>query len=296
MRDKLDLYRRMLMHEPRGHADMYGCLPVPPNDEGADFGVIFMHNAGYSTMCGHAIIALAKLTVEMGWKPVEEPETRVVIDAPCGRIEAFVKIENGKPKEVSFLGVPSFAVALDQQVEVDGYGEVTYDLAFGGTFYAYVCAEKLDLGLDPSNLSAISKLGMVIKDAVASRGGSIAHPFEDDLSFLYGTIFTGPAEAGNIDSRNVCVFAEGELDRSPTGSGVMGRMAIKRAKGEIGLEERFSVESIVGSVFYGSVVKDTRYGGYPAVIPRVEGNAYITGAHEFIIDPADPFREGFFLR
>ncbi|MDX1666607.1 MAG: proline racemase family protein, partial [Saprospiraceae bacterium] len=174
MRDKLDLYRRMLMHEPRGHADMYGCLPVPPNDEGADFGVIFMHNAGYSTMCGHAIIALAKLTVEMGWKPVEEPETRVVIDAPCGRIEAFVKIENGKPKEVSFLGVPSFAVALDQQVEVDGYGEVTYDLAFGGTFYAYVCAEKLDLGLDPSNLSAISKLGMVIKDAVASRGGSIA--------------------------------------------------------------------------------------------------------------------------
>ena len=291
-----DHLRKALMHEPRGHADMYGCLLVPPNDEDGDFGILFLHNEGYSTMCGHAIIAITTLAVEMNWVPVTTPETAIKIDAPCGRIHAFAKIKKGKVASVYFHCVPSFVLALDQQIEVPGIGIVHYDLAYGGAFYAYVNADTIGLSLEKEHYSLLIQRGMDIKRAVMANNQQIKHPFEEDLSFLYGTIFIGGPVSSGIDSRNVCIFAEGEVDRCPTGSGVSGRMAIHHARKELALGQSMTIESITGSVFTGSVVEETTFGPFQAVIPRVEGTAHITGQHEFLIDPEDPFKYGFFLR
>ncbi|MEO0338375.1 MAG: proline racemase family protein [Bacteroidota bacterium] len=294
--DHLDYIRTALMHEPRGHADMYGCILTPPNDQVGDFGIIFLHNEGYSTMCGHAIIAISKLAVEMGWVKKVVPETVLQIDAPCGRIQSFVKIEKGQVESVRFHCVPSFVVELDAEVEVPKVGKVRYDLAYGGAYYAYVQAENLGIELVPENYSQLIDLGRKIKQAVISSGKEIQHPYESDLSFLYGTIFIDASPTPGIDSRNVCVFADGEVDRCPTGSGVSGRMAIHHARKEIGMGESMQIESITESIFRGSVVRTEDYGPFTAVIPEVEGTAFITGQHTFLLDPQDPFREGFFLR
>ncbi len=296
LRDNHDHLRKAIMLEPRGHADMYGCLIVPPNSPEADFGILFMHNEGYSTMCGHATIAIAKLAVEMEWVKKVVPETKVVIDAPCGRLYAFVGFENEVITSIRFHCVPSFVAALDQKVEIEKYGVVNYDLAYGGAFYAYVNADELGIELTPQNYSKLIKVGMDIKHAVQKSSNNIVHPFEPDLSFLYGTIFIGGPITEGLDSRNVCIFAEGEVDRCPTGSGVSGRMAIHYKRNEIKIGETMQIESIVGSVFTGSVVREEKYGSYDAVIPQVSGMAYVTGQHEFWIDPEDPFKYGFFLR
>ena len=295
-KENLDHLRKALMWEPRGHADMYGCILTEPNDDQAHFGIIFIHNEGYSTMCGHAVIAISKLAIEMGWIETDEAETEIVIDAPCGRIYAYASIENEKVISSRFHCVPTFVVALDESIHVSGIGELTYDLAFGGAFYAYVDADAIGLELTGDNYGQIIKKGMDIKRAVIANSERINHPFESELSFLYGTIFISRKSSPNADSRNVCVFANGEVDRSPTGSGVSGRMAIHHARGEMKIGEKMKIESIVGSIFTGSIVKEVDFGPFKAVIPEVEGNAFITGQHTFIIDPNDPFKEGFFLR
>ncbi len=297
IKENHDEYRTALMFEPRGHADMYGCILLPPNDEEADFGILFLHNEGYSTMCGHAIIAITKLAVEMGWVEISEPVTRMAIDAPCGRIISYANIEGGKVLSTHFHCVPSFVVALDLQVEVEGLGTVTYDLAYGGAFYAYVDADKLGIDLSAENVQEHIQKGMAIKRAVMNSDQPIDHPFEADLSFLYGTIFISQKTTGESHSRNVCIFAEGEVDRSPTGSGVSGRMAIHHARNEIGVGDTpFVIESILGTTFKASVVKEVDYGPFKAVIPKVEGNAHVVGQNEWIIDPDDPLKTGFILR
>ena len=294
--EHLDHLRTALMHEPRGHADMYGCLLVPPNDEGADFGVIFLHNEGYSTMCGHAIIALGTLAVQMGWVAVQSPETCIRIDAPCGRITTFLKVKKGQVKGVKFHCVPSFVSALDLRIDVPELGPVSFDLAYGGAFYAYVHAKQIGLELTKAHYGQIIQKGMQIKRAIMASDIAVSHPFESDLSFLYGTIFIDDSPTEGMNSRNVCVFAEGEVDRCPTGSGVSGRMAIHYKRGDIKVGDNMYIESITGSVFRGSVFKPIDFGPFDAVIPEVEGSAYITGQHEFLIDPNDPFKDGFFLR
>ena len=297
-KEHYDHLRTSLMFEPRGHADMYGCILTPPNDAEGDFGIIFLHNEGYSTMCGHAVIAIATLAVQMNWIDVQEGENLIKIDAPCGRINAFVDIENDQITGVRFRCVESFVLALDRKVQVAGLGEVTYDLAYGGAFYAYVDLSKnsLDLKLDTQHYSEIIKQAMQIKHAVMAQDVDIVHPFESDLSFLYGTIFIDPSPTDKADNKNVCVFAEGEVDRCPTGSGVSGRMAIHHKRGELVIGETMNVESITGSVFEGKVHRTTSFGGFDAVIPEVKGSAFITGEHTFIIDPSDPMKNGFFLR
>ena len=296
VKDNYDHLRRALMHEPRGHADMYGCILLPPNDTDGDFGILFLHNEGYSTMCGHAIIAISTLAVQMNWVEVSSPVTHIKIDAPCGRIDSFVTIKDGQVEHVHFHCVPSFVVALDQKIQVDGLGEVTYDLAYGGAFYAYVDSDHLGIPLIPSNYSLLIQKGMDIKRAIMNANVKVEHPFEVDLSFLYGTIFIGGPVSDGIDSRNVCIFAEGEVDRCPTGSGVSGRMPIHFMKNEIKIGEPMTIESITGSVFKGQVVREEKYGKYDAVIPQVEGTAHVIGQCEFLIDPNDPFKYGFFLR
>ncbi len=293
-----DHLRTALMFEPRGHADMYGCILVPPNDDGGDFGIFFLHNEGYSTMCGHAIIAITTLAMELKWITIQEGDNILKIDAPCGRITAFAQVRNQKVIGVRFLCVPSFVVGLDRTVEVEGLGKITYDLAYGGAFYAYVDMNKnnFDFDLSQDSYRELIQSGMDIKHAIMKNDLEIVHPYETDLSFLYGTIFIGDTNTLGVESRNVCIFAEGEVDRSPTGSGVSGRMAIHKARNEIDFGEAMTIESITGSVFKGSVVSEEDYGPFEAVIPQVEGTAHITGTHTFCIDPKDPMKNGFILR
>ena len=297
-KENFDHLRTALMFEPRGHADMYGCILVPPNDDEGDFGILFLHNEGYSTMCGHAIIAIATLAVEMQWIDVKEGDNILKIDAPCGRITAFANVKNQKVTGVRFHCVPSFVVGLNRQVQVPGIGEVTYDLAYGGAFYAYVEMNKnnLDFDLSVKSYRQLIQTGMDIKKAVVESNTQILHPFEPDLSFLYGTIFIGDSDTIGIDNKNVCIFAEGEVDRCPTGSGVSGRMAIHTERKEIAFGESMTIEGITGSVFKGSLVSEVNYGPYNAVVPQVEGTAHITGIHTFCIDPKDPMKNGFILR
>ncbi|MCB9133114.1 MAG: proline racemase family protein [Anaerolineales bacterium] len=294
-RDHLDHLRRALMWEPRGHADMYGCIVTPPVTPGADIGVLFMHNEGFSTMCGHGIIGIATVALETGMLPASEPETTLRIDTPAGLVTAHALVDDGKVRSVRFENVPSFVLALDRTVDVPGYGVVRYDIAFGGAFYAYVQAEDLGLRCTPADYRRLIEAGVAIKHAVMAAG-PIPHPFEPDLSFLYGTIFIGPPESADAHSRNVCVFADGEVDRCPTGTGVSGRLALHHGRGELAIDQSIIVESIIGSRFSGRVVETTTFGPYAAVIPEVTGSAFITGRHEFHIDPDDPLREGFLLR
>jgi len=294
-REHLDHLRTALMWEPRGHADMYGCIVTPPVTPGADIGILFMHNEGYSTMCGHGIVGITKVALETGLLPMTEPETTIKIDAPAGLITAHARVENGQVTEVRFHNVPSFVLALDQHVDVPGLGSVRYDIAFGGAFYAFVRAEDAGVRCLPDDFRQLIEKGIVIKQAVMAAR-PIPHPFEEDLSFLYGTIFIEPPQGVGAHSRNVCIFADGEVDRCPTGTGVSARLALHRARGEIDPGETIVVESIIGSRFTGRIVEETTFGPYPAVIPEVGGTAHITGRHEFLIDPDDPLREGFILR
>lgn len=287
--------RTALMWEPRGHADMYGCIVMPPVSAGADFGVLFTHNEGYSTMCGHGIIAVATVALELGLVSDRGEDGRVGIDTPAGFVEARGRRRGGRVSSVSFVNVPSFVVAMDQEVDVPGVGLVRYDVAFGGAFYAFVDAGSLDLDLVPGEVDRIIALGRAIKDAVVA-GGQPVHPEEADLGFLYGTIFVGPPADAAAHSRNVCVFADGEVDRSPTGTGVSARLALHHARGELSPGQEIRIESILGTSFTGRVLDTATVGPYAAVIPEVSGSAHITGRHEFWVDPEDPLGKGFILR
>ncbi len=295
MTEHFDHLRKSLMWEPRGHADMYGCIITPPVAPEADFGVLFLHNAGYSSMCGHGIIAVTTVAIETGLIGAVEPVTTVRIDAPAGLVTAHARLTKGRVTSVFFHNVPSFVLVMDQTAEVPGLGPVRYDLAYGGAFYAFVKAADLMVTTTPKDINALIDKGMAVKRAVMAAG-PIAHPFEADLSFLYGTIIIGPPRTPGAHSSNVCIFADGEVDRSPTGTGVSARLALHHARREIGLNDPIVVESILGTRFTGQVVKTTAFGPYDAVIPEVEGSAWITGRNEFLMDPADPLKNGFIFR
>ncbi len=296
MRDNLDYVRQALMWEPRGHYNMYGCVVTPPISPEADFGVLFMHNEGYSTMCGHGVIALVTVLVESGAVKVEGEQAKVNLDTPAGLVRAIAHLEDGHIVKVSFLNVPSFLFARDLEIEVPGYGRVVCDVAWGGAFYAVLPAARVGLRVVPEQTTALVAAGEAIKKAV-NEVLPVKHPFEEDLSFLYGTILTDEPEEANHHSRNICIFANGEVDRSPTGTGVSARLAIHHAKGEIRTGESIVIESILGrhSTFSGRVVAETRVGSFPAVIPEVSGSAFITGRCEFVIDPRDPLGRGFLV-
>jgi len=288
-REHYDHIRKGLMWEPRGHADMYGAVITP--SAVADFDVFFLHNEGYSTMCGHAIIALTKFVIDSGLVS----ETSVTFNVPAGRIDATASVVDGKVRDAAFTNVPSFVYLRQQEVAIPNIGSVAFDVAYGGAFYAFVEASDIGLTLKAKHFDRIIDYGRRIKHAVMDQF-PIHHPFEEDLSFLYGTIFIGPAVQPGHHSRNVCIFAEGELDRSSTGSGVSARAALHHARGELQMNEKIVIESIVGSTMAVEIVELTKFGSYDAVIPKVSGTASFTGRHEFYFDPEDPFREGFILR
>ncbi len=293
--ENLDHIRTGTMFEPRGHADMYGAVITKSCTPDADFGIFFMHNEGYSTMCGHATIALTKLVLDTGFIDKEGDNPVLQIDAPPGRLIATGHRKNGIVTRSSFLNVPSFLYLQNEQVYVEGIGKVRFDVAYGGAFYAFCDADQLDLKLNETGYNKLIEYGKKIKSAVV-RNFDIQHPFEKDLSFLYGVIFIGKPYDKNHHSRNVCIFAEGEVDRSATGSGVSARAAIHFAKGELKAGETITIESILGTTMDVKVTKTVKYGGYDAVIPEVSGTAYFTGKNEFWFDPDDPLKKGFIFR
>ncbi len=293
-REHLDHLRRALIFEPRGHADMYGCIFAEPATPDGDLGVLFMHNEGYSTMCGHGIIGLVTVALETGMLEPRDAEA-VRIDTPAGRVTARARFDGKRVSSVAFENVPSFAYALDQTADVPGLGRVKVDVGFGGAFYAYCKAVDLGVRVVPEDFRRLIDAGVAVKHAVMASL-PIVHPFEPDMGFLYGTIIDGPPHAPDAHSRNVCIFADGEVDRSPTGTGVSGRIALEHAKGRLSIGESFVVESLIGTRFTGRIVRTTTFGEHKAVIPEVEGSAWITGRNEFWIAPDDPLKEGFILR
>ena len=296
VRDHLDHLRKMLMFEPRGHYDMYGVLPVEPDLPGADMAVLFMHNEGYSTMCGHAVIALGRYAVDQGIVAKKEPVTIVNIEAPCGLVVASVEVVDGKAGAVSFESVPAFLFARDREVVLPGAGAIRFDIAYGGAFYALADCRQFGLkfGRDRARdfVDAATALTERLKKEIP-----LSHPAHADLGFLYGTILTdGKDDYSGEPTKNVCVFAEAEVDRSPTGSGVTARLAAMHAKGQIGIGQTRVFESIVGSRFAGSVVRTTAEGGHSAIVARVGGRAFYSGKAEFAVEPEDELGRGFLLR
>ncbi len=295
VKENLDDVRKALMWEPRGHADMYGAYLTEPVTEDADLGVIFMHNEGYSDMCGHGIIALATVATAQGLVRVTEPETRIGIDSPAGFIEAFAKWDGRKVGRVRFNNVPSFLYRRDLEVHTPSFGGVTVDLAFGGAFYAYLSGAQVGLTVTPENYRPLILLGDEVKKAVSAEV-KVQHPLEPELNQLYGTIIHGPPQHEGSTQANVCVFADREIDRSPTGTGTAGRVAQLYARGQLREDETLVNESIIGTTFTGRVVGHTKVGEFDAVIPEVGGRAAITGFNQWVVDPDDPVGAGFFLR
>jgi proline racemase len=284
--ERLDDVRRLLVHEPRGHADMYGCFVTEPEDDGADLGVVFFHNAGYSTACGHGTIALVTWAIDEGVVARREPETRVVVDVPSGRLETVAEVKGGRVVSVRFRNVPAFVHA--ERLTAGGR-EV--DVAFGGAFYA-----SLEERVEVRELPRLIALGREIKAALESEH-EIVHPLEPELRDVYGVVFwQHEGDGPPLVQRNVTVFADGEVDRSPCGSGTSARLACLHRAGRLAVGDELRHLSVVDTEFRGRIVSEANVAGIPAVVTEVEGRAFRTGRHVFELDPDDPLGTGFVLR
>jgi trans-L-3-hydroxyproline dehydratase len=282
---KQDHLRRVLMFEPRGHADMYGALLTAPERADSDTGILFMHNEGYSLMCGHGIIAVTKILIERQLMPGPS----ITYDAPAGQIKAHYKDGN-----TSFLNVPSFVLAAAVPVTI-GARTMRVDVAFGGAFYAIVDAEAAGLAVVPQRLGELREMGDAISRAV-EKLVKVVHPAEPGLNGVYGTIFTGPPDVEGADLKNVTIFADREVDRSPCGTGTCAVLAVLDAMGLADASRPFVHESIVGSTFSARVASRTTVGDFAAIVPELTGTASITGDHSFIVEKDDLFPKGFQLR
>ena len=294
LREHHDQLRTAIMLEPRGHADMYGALLTAPERPDSDAGVLFMHNEGYSTMCGHGVIAVTKLAMERG---LLRPRNagKLVLDSPAGPIVARARFgtDPAVVTSVAFTNVPSFVLHAGLPVRINNR-DVRVDVAFGGAFYAIVDSEAAGIPAVAMRLDDLRRTGMAIKQAVEAVL-RVEHPLEPALEGIYGTIFTAPPSSEWADLRNVTVFAAAEVDRSPCGTGTCAVMAVLAAMGLLGPEQTFTHESIVGSLFKGRMVGETAVGELPAIVPEIEGEAFVTGEHTFVLDPDDPFVHGFRL-
>jgi trans-L-3-hydroxyproline dehydratase len=279
VRANCDHLRTALMLEPRGHADMYGALLTEPERPDSDAGVLFMHNAGYSTMCGHGVIAVVTMAIERGLIVPRDGDT-IVLDSPAGQIRArAVSRRDGdriRVERVSFVNVPSFILHAALPVST-GTREI-----------------RADVAVRPGQLAELRRVGMTIKHAVEAAV-QVVHPGEPELRGIYGTIFTAPPSSDDAHLRNVTIFADAEVDRSPCGTGTCAVMAVLAAMGLLGADQTFVHESIIGTRFRGRLAGETTVSGHPAILPEIEGEAYITGENVFLIDDADPLRHGFRL-
>jgi proline racemase len=291
--ENLDGIRKALMYEPRGHAAMSGAILQPPSRDDADWGVVFIEVSGCLPMCGHGTIGVATVLVETGMVTVTEPVTRVRLDTPAGLVVAEVSVRDGKAASVSIVNVPAFALGLDQAVTLDGVGKVTYDMAYGGNFYAILDLDQVGIPFDRAHKDRILAAGLAMMAAISDQARPV-HPANPEISGCHHVQFLAPG-ANARHSRHAMAIYPGWFDRSPCGTGTSARLAQLHARGEIGVGEEFVNESLIGSQFKAKIVEETLVRGLPAVIPRITGRAWITGTGQYMIDPSDPFPEGFQL-
>lgn len=294
--ENLDHVRRLLIYEPRGHADMYGCFVTEPEDDGADLGVVFFHNEGYSTACGHGTIALVTWAIESGVIALEGSPGEVVVDVPSGRLPTTARVRDGRVASVRFRNVPSFVEATGLRYETSA-GPLSVDISFGGAFYASVDATALNLSVAPENLQRLIALGREIKAAIHAER-EVVHPLEPELRDIYGVIFYEdlPDRDKSLVQRNVTIFADGEVDRSPCGSGTSARLALLDAEGKLARGRTLVHLGILNTEFTAEVVGEATVGDRPAVVTEVEGSAHISGYNHFVLDETDPLGTGFLLR
>ncbi|GAA3486115.1 MULTISPECIES: proline racemase family protein [Streptomyces] len=290
-----DAVRTLLMYEPRGHASMSGAVLQPPTRPDADFGVLFIEVSGYLPMCGHGTIGVATVLVETGMVEVREPVTTVRLDTPAGLVTVDVQVEDGAAKGVTLTNVPAFCVALDRKIEVPRLGTVTYDMAYGGNFYAFVQLDAVGLPFDRARKDDILAAGLALMDAVnADADHRPVHPEDDRIAGLKHVYFAAPGSDATR-SRHAMAIHPGWFDRSPCGTGTSARMAQLHARGELPVGRDFVNESFIGTEFTGRLIGTAAVGGLPAVVPTVTGRAWITGTAQYFLDPTDPFPGGFLL-
>jgi proline racemase len=290
----LDYLRTFLVHEPRGNTNMYTALVVSPADPRADFGIIYLEPGGYATMCGHGSIAICTVLVEMGLVEAVEPETHITLDTPAGLVEACVSVQNGIAQSVTIRNVPSFLYRPEVKIDVPGVGPVELDIAFGGNFYALLPAIQVGLEVSPRYFNQLLACGTKIWEAVNDQV-KIQHPLIPEINCVNYTEFYGPPTRKEATLKNAVVVPPDGMDRSPCGTGTSAKMAVLYAHGELGLHQPFVHESIVGSLYFGELIEETRVGDFQAVIPTIRGSAYIMGIHQLVLDPRDPFPAGFAL-
>jgi len=289
--EHLDGLRGLLMNEPRGHASMSGALLQPPARDDADWGVVFIEASGFLPMCGHGTIGVATVLVETGMVEVTEPVTEIRLDVPAGLVIARVAVEGGRAKHVTIENVPSFAERLDASIEVPGYGEVPYSVAFGGNFYALVELDDVGLPFDRARKDEILRAGLAIMDAINTQAPP-QHPVIAGANHVHHVEFIAPGSDA-VRSRHAMAIHPGWFDRSPCGTGTSARMAELYARGELALDTDFVNESFIGTEFAGRLLRETEVGGVPAVVPTITGRAWVTGLGQYFLDDDDPFPEGF---
>ena len=295
LEENMDDIRTALMLEPRGHDDMFGSIMTQPTHKDADLGIIFMDGGGYLNMCGHGTIGAVTVAIEMGMVPVIEPITEVVLETPAGLVRARAKVSNNIVEEVSFENVPSFLYKKDVKLHLPNIGEVSVDIAFGGSFFAIINAAELKLKVNKENTSSLINLGLAIREKLNNEI-KVVHPEKDHIRTIdLVEIYDKPSHP-SADFKNAVIFGNGQIDRSPCGTGTCAKMATLYSKGFLQLNTPFVYESIIGTLFKGRLLREVKVGEYDAVVPEITGKAFITGVQQFMIDPRDPLKHGFSIR
>ena len=293
LQEQYDSIRTVLMHEPRGHSGMFGAILTAPVHPEADLGVVFMDTGGYLAMCGHGSIGAVAAALATGLVERREPETVVVMDTAAGLVRARVEVGGQRVGQIAVENVPAFLWRSDLEI-VCALGPLRLDIAFGGNFFALVPAHRLGLTVDTHHLRELVSQGMEIRAAVNEQL-EVLHPVEPHVSGVDLVEIYEEEPDDDIDCRNVVVFGDGQVDRSPCGTGTSAKMAALYAEGRLALGESFVNQSIIGTCFTGRLLREASVGGYPAVVPEIAGRAYVTGLQQFVIDPRDPLKAGFQL-
>lgn len=290
-----DYIRRATMLEPRGHADMFGALLTDPTSPEADMGMIFLDGVNYLNMCGHGTIGVSTVLVETGLVEVSEPYTDIVLEAPAGLIKVKVRVENGRAMEVTFTNVPSFVFSQNVTVDVPELGPITFDFSFGGSFFAIVDHNQFGLDISPQNVDKIIPKAVRFLKYV-HENVKVEHPLLPEINTIDLVEIYGPPASSDADCQNMVVLGEGEVDRSPCGTGTCAKLALLHRQNKLGVGEPFIHESVIKTKFRGEIIDETEVGSYPAVVPQITGSAYIMGLNEIVLDDDDPLKCGFILK